>query len=520
MSNYVRQFKGVQDLIQGQRISGTSDFHNFRKREKYEKELRKQRLVRKQFLKDQIINHDRIDLLMTEVLGYDIKDFHMLMFHHRKHKHRRIDKQKWHLALASRGSGKSTIMTVARIILEILKNPNIRILIASKTDTNAVGFLSEIKQKLESKSLVEIFGPQRGSIWNDSEITVASRTSTSKEKTVHTVGVGSALASKHFDIIVADDLLDEENCKTEAQREKIKTWFFKILDPTLEPHGEMSIIGTRYHPEDLYGYLIDRILVRKDGSGKVIREYYIRIPALIRKKNFKPGCKNHEKYISIWPEKFSVKFLLAKRRNQGTAIFSSQYLNDVESMKGKIFKMDWFQWYRIEDINVRELRIFQGVDLAIKQREDADKFAHCTIGVHPKTLNIYVLDYYNQVTHYNDQKKLLKKKFNQYDPIRVGIEANGYQRALIQDMASDAALSEIRSSPIYTETDKTMRAWKLSAYFERGQVYFREGMTELMQHLLRMPDGRYKDLFDALDFAIQTAFKAGKKVRQNEPGLM
>jgi hypothetical protein len=45
-------------------------------------------------------------------------------------------------------------------------------------------------------------------------------------------------------------------------------------------------------------------------------------------------------------------------------------------------------------------------------------------------------------------------------------------------------------------------------------------MQDLKEHLLLIPDGRYKDLFDALDIAVRTAFKGIRKVRDDEPGLL
>jgi len=504
-------------------IISESNIQQFQARKKLENELKTKRVIRNKFLRDQILKRNRIDLLMLEVLGYQVQDFHMLLWHHRKNYCLKMEEQEWHLTIAPRGGGKTTIMTIASIILDILQNPLVRILIASKTDSNAVEMLSEIKKKLASKRLTEIFGPQIGKIWNDGEITTCHRDQTEdapKGKTVATVGVGSALASRHFEKIYADDLVDDTNSLTQGQREKIYNWFFKILDPTLVPSGAMSIIGTRYHHEDLAGQLIDQIFEKKTKQGKVLKRYWINVPALIRKKDHKKFRKLSDKYISFWPERFTVKFLLKKKKNQGSIIFNSQMQGDVEGMKGKIFRFDWFQWVKPEDIPLSELRIFQGVDLAIKQRENADKFAHVTIGVHPKTKNIYVLNYYNAVTHYTKQKKVIADRFHRYDPIRTGIEANGYQLALIQDMRDDPELATIRAVPVYTETDKTVRAWKLSAYFERSQVFLTEGMTVLQQHLLKMPDGRYKDLFDALDIAVTMAFGKRHKVRENEPGLM
>ena len=500
-----------------------SALKGFREHQEAVTDFKKQKATENEFLRDLILNDNRIDLLMTEVLGYDIKDFHQVMFDSVQNNSLTItntlDKhQLWNLTLAPRGFGKSTCLNIARCILKILQNPNIRILIASKTDTNAVSFLSEIKQKLLRPKMTEVFGLQQGAPWNDGSIRVKSRTSDAKEDTVETIGIGGAIASKHYDLIIADDLIDESNSVTETQREKILTWFLKVLDPCLEPNGEMSIIGTRYNPDDLYGYLMENVLCQKDGSGKITKRHYLAIPALIRKPNVDDRTPEIKRYTSLWPEKCSVKFLLKKRKVLGTIIFNTQYQNDVAAMKGKIFKLEWFKYY--SSIDLKELKIFQGVDLASKQARNADRFAHATIGVHIETKRIYVLDYHNIVATFGQRRKIVAEEFFRYDPIRVGVEANGYQRAFIQDLAQDDELKVVRAVPIYTEKDKVSRAWKLSAFFERGQVYVKEGMQDLIEQLLKFPDGRYKDLFDALDLAITLAFAGKRKQRAKEPGLM
>lgn len=500
-----------------------SALQGFREHQEAVTEFKKHKATESEFLRDLILQESRIDLLMTEVLGYEIQDFHEVMFDAVQNNSFVISntldkKQLWNLTLAPRGFGKSTCLNIARCILKILQNPNIRILIASKTDTNAVSFLSEIKQKLQRPKMIEVFGIQQGAPWNDGSIRVKARTSDAKEDTVETIGIGGAIASKHYDLIIADDLIDESNSVTEGQREKIHTWFFKVLDPCLEPHGEMSIIGTRYNPDDLYGYLMENILCQKDRNGKIIRKHYISIPALIPKPNVDSRTPESERYVSLWPDKCSVKFLLKKRKVLGTIIFNTQYQNDVAAMKGKIFKLEWFKYYRTVDL--KELKIYQGVDLASKQARNADRFAHATIGVHLETKKIYVLNYYNVVATFGQRKKIVADEFFGFDPIRVGVEANGYQRAFIQDLAQDEELKSIRAVPIYTEKDKVSRAWKLSAFFERGQVYIKEGMQDLIEQLLKFPDGRYKDLFDALDLAITTAFAGKRRQRPREPGLM
>lgn len=506
----------MSHAVRSEQLLGRNGLKQFKERQETIDQLRKRRLIRKTFLKDQILNHDRIDLLMTEVLGYEVKDFHLALYYGVTHNSLVISntknkRQKWNLTLAPRGFGKSTCLNVARCILEVLKNPNIRILIASKTDTNSVAFLSEIKQKLLRPEVEAIFGPQKGSPWNDGNIRVASRTADFKEDCIETVGIGGALASKHYDLIIADDLVDEFNSLTSGQREKIRKWFFKVLDPTLMTHGEMSIIGTRYDPDDLYDHLISNIFTKKNSRGRVIKKHYQVLPALL-------DLPNGEK-ASLWPEVASVEFLEKKKKILGSIIFNSQYQNSVEEMSGEYFKREWIQYYKVENIKLEELLIYQGVDLASKQAKDADRFAVVTIGVDKKTKDIFVLDYYNGVTHFSEQKRIVKEKFNKYDPIRVAIEDIGYQRVFLQELKTNESLQHIRACPALTNGEpKEIRARKLSAYFERKQVFFRHGMTEMVEQLLRF--GKYKDLFDALDFAVNTAFYGIRKTRKNEPGLI
>ncbi len=156
--------------------------------------------------------------------------------------------------LAPRGHGKSTIGDVDFCITKVLRNPDIRIMIGSKTQTQASAFLKEIRTHFEQNvNLIRIFGDwkkSRDNVWNDKEFTVNRRTVIKKEATVSALGASGAVVSKHFDIIIGDDLVGFENARTEAQRKVLKEWFYSSLYPTLEPDGEIHILGTRYSPTE------------------------------------------------------------------------------------------------------------------------------------------------------------------------------------------------------------------------------------------------------------------------------
>ncbi len=409
--------------------------------------------------------------------------------------------------LAPRGHGKSTIGDVDFCITKVLRNPDIRIMIGSKTQTQASAFLKEIRTHFEQNvNLIRIFGDwkkSRDNVWNDKEFTVNRRTVIKKEATVSALGASGAVVSKHFDIIIGDDLVGFENARTEAQRKVLKEWFYSSLYPTLEPDGEIHILGTRYSPMDLYEDLI------KSKNYKVNVQQAITI---------KDGQE-----VSLWESKFSLEKLRSIREEAGLIIFNMQYQNNTELAKGKIFKYKYFKHfeeyevdYALNRVRVKVLdaqgvpfwipvRIYMGADLAISEDETSnnDYFVLTVIGV-DKNKNVYVLDYLKERLSFNAQLNAIldygRNKFPMVE--RIGVETVQYQKSLAQEIRRLSLLPVIN---IQTSKDKVTRAMRRSALFENGKVFFRIGMDDLEECLLLFPEVDHDDLFDGLDFALTVA---------------
>lgn len=409
--------------------------------------------------------------------------------------------------LAPRGHGKSTIGDVDFCITKVLRNPDIRIMIGSKTQTQASAFLKEIRTHFEQNvNLIRIFGDwkkSRDNVWNDKEFTVNRRAVIKKEATVSALGASGAVVSKHFDIIIGDDLVGFENARTEAQRKVLKEWFYSSLYPTLEPDGEIHILGTRYSPMDLYEDLI------KSKNYKVNVQQAITI---------KDGQE-----VSLWESKFSLEKLRSIREEAGLIIFNMQYQNNTELAKGKIFKYRYFKHfeeyevdYALNRVRVKVLdaqgvpfwipvRIYMGADLAISEDETSnnDYFVLTVIGV-DKNKNVYVLDYLKERLSFNAQLNAIldygRNKFPMVE--RIGVETVQYQKSLAQEIRRLSLLPVIN---IQTSKDKVTRAMRRSALFENGKVFFRIGMDDLEECLLLFPEVDHDDLFDGLDFALTVA---------------
>jgi len=461
------------------------------------------RSMSNEWLRRQVISSNRIDILAIVILGYQVEPFHLaLMQYQFRHPES--------LQLVFRGAGKSTLCTITKSIHLLLKDPNLRILLASKTSGNAEGFLKEIKSHFEgNERLIEIFGeyydPHKVGKWDNREIEVLPRTKSTKEASITCVGVESTIVSKHYDIIISDDLVDEENSRTKYMRDKVRTWYYQTLDPCLEPpspdvphRGEHHHLGTRYHYDDLYGHLMDNEL----------KEHHQIFPALDKKGR------------TPWPKKYPVTWFREKRKKSGTIIFNAQYQCDTEAMKGEIFQYDDCQIIDGDKIP-EKIKLYGGIDLAISQKETNDQYANVLIGV-DKDGNCYVLYAYAKHLRFRQQVKKSFDVYDEHDPISTGVESNAYQLALYQELKDTD--KDARFVPINQDKDKITRAWKLSSLFEEKRMFFKRGMpglNEIIDQLVLFPNHPFKDMFDALDLAVATSRRRRKRrKRSEEPGLI
>lgn len=174
-----------------------------------------------------------------------------------------------YLDLWAREHYKSTVITFGKTIQDILVDPNITVGIFSHTKSISRGFLRQIKFELEqNERLKRLFpeilyqnprkdAPAAGNSWTDEGITV-KRTQNSKEMTVEAHGVVDGQpTSRHFSLLVYDDIVTLESVSTPDQI--AKTTEALAISYNLGAHGgKRRFIGTRYHFNDTYKTIMDR----------------------------------------------------------------------------------------------------------------------------------------------------------------------------------------------------------------------------------------------------------------------
>lgn len=405
------------------------------------------------------------------------------------------------LILAPRDHHKSTCLTCAYATQRIIDNTNTRVIIANATAKNAKNFLRRIKANLKKRKVVELYGrfDQLADSWNETTI-ILERTGALAEPTVEAVGVGGDIVSEHAELLILDDLVNLKNVRTHPQRQKVIEWMIATFD-IVTKDGQIIILGTRYDPNEVYGF----ILKNKDQFPDNVWKKIVR-------------CAVLPDGTPWFSDKFTVKDLEKKKLEKGYVMFLAQYQNDVTGLEDRIFKSHWIQTFKEAPLGIT--MTVGGMDLAatslkrMKQREretrkkqNPDYTAFVTVGI-TEDKHIWVINRWRGRLSYKEQKERVKEEYRTFAHNKIGIESNQYQYVMSEDLIDTTVIPVV---PITSTESKEARARRTSLFFEQGRVHIHESMKDLIEELIFFPDKK-KDLVDALGKAIEVVEHKSKAI--------
>lgn len=159
------------------------------------------------------------------------------------------------LIVMPRGTFKTSLAVVAYAIWQVIRNPNIRILIDSELWTLSRNSLREIKEHIKSERFQLAFPGWKLSLDNQAEMIISSRTTPRKEPTITSSGIGAGKTGSHYDLIIADDLNSPMNSTKPELAEQVVN-HYRYYISLLDPGGTIVVIGTRYSELDLIGFIL------------------------------------------------------------------------------------------------------------------------------------------------------------------------------------------------------------------------------------------------------------------------
>jgi len=427
------------------------------------------------------------------------------------------------LIIAPRNSAKSTCWGKIAPTWLLGNNPDLRIVIVSRTSTLAQINLAFIKLNIESNDRIHevfpfrefdgcVYGLKQSNPWGTEQITVKNNRMDGAPS-IYAVGLEGSITGIRADVIIIDDLIDQNNVMTDSQRDKVNWFWDNVIIPTLNPDGRIFAVGTRWHAKDFYTRLLE---------DPTYKDHTFMFPSieLDEKGNYKVGKDG--KYISYWPERWPVEKLLRIKEDMGSLAFNSQYQCDPSGYAGKLFDPEWIHYYNpIQDLTPiwGNLDFVMTVDPNITDAPTSDNTAIITGAVDRKHGNIYVLDMFakpldfidqvKQVQHYGGRTQVGVGGYKYDTEIKIskiGVEATAYQKSLQQTgYLMRLPIVEVKQH----NKNKEIRVLGMQPHIENGRVLFPDPdkvktpwWDDFYEEYCTFPKGRRDDRMDGLEMLV------------------
>lgn len=456
----------------------------------------------------------------------------------------RPDAKSHQLLLFPRDHGKSRLVAY-RVAWELTKNPTLRVLYISATANLAEKQLSFIKSILTSDTYYRYWPDHvnreegKRSKWTNSEIAL-DHPDRKKEKirdpSVFTGGLTTSLTGMHCDIAVLDDVVVYENAYSGEGRNKVKSQY-SLLSSIEGADAKEWVVGTRYHPIDLYNDLLQMVEDLYDDEGEKVGEE--NIYEVFQKPVEDRGDGTGE---MLWPRMqrkdgkwfgFDIK-VLAKKRGQylDKGQFRAQYYNDPSDPDNVPVGSEKFQYYEQKHLKQengfwffrdKKLNVFAAVDFAFSLSKKADYTAIVVIGIDADN-NVYVLDidrfrtdrisvYFDHIFHLVS-KWSFRKMRAETTVAQVAIVKQ--LKELVKEHGLSLSIEEFRPNKNQGNKQERIASVLEPRYDNLSIWHYRGGNNQILEEELQSRNPPHDDVIDALASVIDMAVKPSRNIRRKE----
>lgn len=285
------------------------------------------------------------------------------------------------------------------------RNPNKQVIFATYNQTFASDFGRKVRNHMIDDAYASIFP---STVVSD-DSTASHRFHTTQGGVYYAVGAGGSITGRGCSVLIIDDIIkNEKEADSSLVRNNIKEWFNSTAYTRLEPDGAIVIIQTRWHHDDLSGWLL---------SEKKENWTVINLPAI---KTDNEGVEH-----ALWPERYNLERLKEIRNTVKSREWNALFMQTPIQEGGDVFKESWLQYYTEKPRN-EDMNIYIIVDPANSKKTTSDNTALLVIGAN-KDGNVYLLDAWVDKLNLKERENLLFMVHEQYNPQSVYYEKYGLQ---------------------------------------------------------------------------------------------
>lgn len=446
------------------------------------------------------------------------------------------------LLLFPRDHGKSRLVAF-RVAWELTKDPTLRILYISATANLAEKQLGFIKGIITS-DVYRRYWPEhvnydegKRTRWTNSEIMLdhpLRKKENVRDPSIFTGGLTTSLTGLHCDIAVLDDVVVYENAYTGEGRNKVKSQY-SLLSSIEGAEAKEWVVGTRYHPSDLYNDLLQMTedIYTKDGEKIGEENIYEIFERPVEDRGDGTGQ-------FLWPRQqrkdgkwfgFDIK-ILAKKRGQylDKGQFRAQYYSDPTDPDNVPVGSDKFQYFErkhIRDDNghwfykEKKLNVFGAVDFAFSLNKKADYTAIVIVGIDSDN-NIYVLDIDRfRTDRISDYFEHILHLSNKWSFRKLRAETTVAQMAIVKQLKElikqhglSISINEYRPNKSQGNKQERISSILEPRYDNMSIWHYRGGNTQILEEELSSRNPAHDDVIDALASVVDMAVKPARRIRR------
>jgi len=318
----------------------------------------------------------------------------------------------------------------------------------------------------------------------------------------YAVGVGGPLTGRGAHLLLIDDpVKNREDADSEIVRKKTKDWYTSTAYTRLMPGGRVVIIQTRWHEDDLSGWL----LAEHKHEGWECLD----LPAI--------GLDGK----ALWPEQYDVADLEKIRIAIGARDWSALYQQKPVPDTGDYFKAEWLKPYDKAPA-LDTLRVYGGSDYAVTA-DGGDYTVHAVVGLDPEG-RMYLLDLWRKQASSDQWIESFCDMVLQWKPMSWAEEQGQIKSGVgpFLDRRQRDRQAFVYRQPFPTRGDKAVRAQSMRGRMALEGLYVPVNApwyADFRSELLSFPAGKHDDCIDAIGLVGQLldSMMSGDAPKKPEP---